>query len=155
MSNRRTIAGVPALKQLVGQELGLSGWREISQQQVDAFADATGDHQWIHVDPERARDTPFGGTIAHGFLTVSLAPSFMAEMFVIEDISFGLNYGLDRVRFPAPLPVGSRLRMRAELTAAEDLPGGGVQTTTTFTFEREGGDKPVCVAESLGRYFPA
>ncbi|MBF6620551.1 MAG: MaoC family dehydratase [Patulibacter sp.] len=154
MSNRRTIAGVPALKQLVGEELGVSDWREITQPQVDAFAELTDDHQWIHVDPARAAGTAFGGTIVHGFLTLSLAPSFMAELFTVTHVSHGLNYGLDRVRFPAPLPVGSRLRMRATLTAADDLPDGGLQTTTTFTFEREGGDKPVCVAESLGRYYP-
>lgn len=153
MSNRRTIAGIPALKQLVGEEIGVSDWREISQEQVDAFADLTDDHQWIHVDVQRAAGTAFGGTIAHGFLTLSLAPSFLAELMVVTDVSHGLNYGLDRVRFPAPLPVGKRVRMRATLTAADDLPNGGLQTTTTFTFEVEGGDKPVCVAESLGRYF--
>jgi acyl dehydratase len=153
MPNRRTIAGIPALKQLVGEELGVSDWREISQAKVDAFADLTDDHQWIHVDVGRAAGTAFGGTIAHGFLTLSLAPSFAAELFTVTNVSHGLNYGLDRVRFPAPLPVGSRLRMRATLTAAEDLPNGGLQTTTTFTFEVEGGDKPVCVAESLGRYY--
>lgn len=153
MPNRRTIAGIPALKQLVGEELGVSDWREISQAQVDAFADLTDDHQWIHVDVARAAGTAFGGTIAHGFLTLALAPSFAAELFTVTNVSHGLNYGLDRVRFPAPLPVGSRLRMRATLTAADDLPNGGLQTTTTFVFEREGGDKPVCVAESLGRYY--
>lgn len=152
MSNRRTIAGIPALKQLVGEELGVSDWREISQAKVDAFADLTDDHQWIHVDVERARESPFGGTIAHGFLTVALAPSFMDELFAITDVSMGLNYGLDRVRFPSPLPVGSRVRMRATLAAADDIPGG-VQTTMIFTFEVEGGDKPVCVAESLGRFY--
>lgn len=154
MANPRTIAGIPELKQLVGQSLGVSDWHVIDQAQVDAFADVTGDRQFIHVDPERARPTPFGGTIAHGFLTLSLAPTLMAEIFTVQDVSFGLNYGLDRVRFPAPLPVGSRLRMHAELTAAETISGSVLQTTTTLTFEREGSDKPVCVAASLGRYYP-
>lgn len=152
MSNRRTIAGIPALKQLVGEELGVSDWREISQAKVDAFAELTDDRQWIHVDVERARESPFGGTIVHGFLTVALAPSFMDELFAISDVSMGINYGLDRVRFPSPLPVGSRVRMRATLAAADDIPGG-VQTKMLFTFETEGGDKPVCVAESLGRFY--
>lgn len=152
MSNHRTIAGIPALKQLVGEELGVSDWREISQAKVDAFADLTDDHQWIHVDVERARESPFGGTIAHGFLTVALAPSFMDELFAITDVSMGLNYGLDRVRFPSPLPVGSRVRMRATLVGVDDIPGG-IQTKMIFTFEIEGGDKPVCVAESLGRFY--
>lgn len=152
MSNRRTIAGIPALKQLVGEELGVTDWREISQAKVDAFADLTDDHQWIHVDVARARESPFGGTIAHGFLTVALAPSFLDELFTVTDVSFGLNYGLDRVRFPSPLPVGSRVRMRAALTEIDDIPGG-IQTKMIFTFEIEGGDKPVCVAESLGRFY--
>jgi acyl dehydratase len=152
MSNRRTIAGIPALKQLVGEELGVTDWRGISQQKVNAFADLTDDHQWIHVDVERARQSPFGGTIAHGFLTVALAPSFMDELFAVSDVSFGLNYGLDRVRFPSPLPVGSRVRMRATLASADEITGG-LQTKMVLTFEIEDGDKPVCVAESLGRFY--
>ncbi len=152
MSNRRTIAGIPALKQLVGEELGVTGWRAISQEQVNAFADLTDDRQWIHCDVERARQSPFGGTIAHGFLTVALAPSFVNELFAVSDVSFGLNYGLDRVRFPSPVPVGSRIRMRATLAAADEIPGG-LQTTMVLTFEIEDGDKPVCVAESLGRFY--
>ncbi len=140
------------LRQAEGDDLGTSGWHEVTQAAIDAFADVTGDHQWIHVDPERAKETPFGGTIAHGLYTLSLGPQFSYAMFEIANVAFGINYGYDRVRFPAPLPVGSRVRMRATLTAADDIPGG-VQMTVTQTFEREGGDKPVCVAESVARVY--
>ena len=146
------IHGLDELKSKVGQELGVSDWLEVTQEAVDAFADATGDHQWIHVDPERAKETPFGGTIAHGLYTLSLGPRFSYAMFEISGVAFGINYGYDKVRFPAPLPVGSKVRMRASLSKAEDVPGG-VQFTVTQTFEREGGDKPVCVAESLSRVY--
>jgi acyl dehydratase len=146
------INGLDELKGLVGQELGVSDWHEVTQDEVDAFADATGDHQWIHVDPERAKETPFGGTIAHGLYTLSLGPRFSYALFELKGVSFGLNYGYSKIRFPAPLPVGSRVRMRAALTAVDDVPGG-VQFTVTQTFEREGGDKPVCVAESLARAY--
>ncbi len=148
----RTINGVDELRALVGQELGVSDWHEVTQEAVDAFADVTGDHQWIHVDPERAKDTPFGGTIAHGYFTLSLLPKFSYELFEFSGFAFGLNYGLNRVRFPAPLPVGSKVRMRATLKAVDEIPGGA-QITTEATFEREGGDKPVCVAESLARVY--
>ena len=147
-----TINGIEDLRARVGQELGVSDWHEVTQSAIDAFAEATGDHQWIHVDPERAKETPFGGTIAHGLYTLSLGPQFAYDLFTVEGVAFGLNYGYDKVRFPAPLPVGSRVRMRARLTAVEDVPGG-VQFTVTQTFEREGGDKPVCVAESLSRVY--
>jgi acyl dehydratase len=146
------INGLDDLKQRVGEELGVSDWLEVTQEAVDAFADATDDHQWIHVDPERAKDTPFGGTIAHGLYTLSLGPQFSYSLFSIEGVAFGLNYGYGKVRFPAPLPVGSKVRMRATLSSVEDVPGG-VQLTVTQTFEREGGDKPVCVAESLSRVY--
>jgi len=146
------INGLDELKGKVGQELGVSDWHEVTQERVDAFADATGDHQWIHVDPERAKETPFGGTIAHGLYTLSLGPQFSYAMFTIEGVAFGLNYGYNKVRFPAPLPVGSRVRMRATLTSVEDVPGG-LQFVVTQTFEREGGDKPVCVAESVTRVY--
>jgi acyl dehydratase len=146
------INGLDELKRKVGQELGVSDWLEVTQEAVDAFADATGDHQWIHVDPERAKETPFGGTIAHGLYTLSLGPKFSYDMFEIAGVAFGINYGYDRVRFPAPLPVGSKVRMRAALTKAEEVPGG-MQLTVTQTFEREGGDKPVCVADALARVF--
>lgn len=146
------IAGVDGLRARVGDELGVSAWHEVTQERVDAFAEVTGDRQWIHVDRERAARSPFGGTIAHGYLTLSLGPALTAEVLGLDGFAYGVNYGLDRVRFPAPLPVGSRVRMRAALTAVEDVPGG-VQITITQTFEREGGDKPVCVAESLGRLY--
>ena len=146
------INGLDDLKARVGQELGVSEWHEVTQEAIDAFADATGDHQWIHVDPERAKETPFGGTIAHGLYTLSLGPQFSYSLFEVTGVAFGLNYGYNKVRYPAPLPVGSRVRMRATLTAADDIPGG-VQLTVTQTFEREGGDKPVCVAESVARFY--
>jgi acyl dehydratase len=147
-----TISGIGELKAKVGEELGVSDWVEVTQEDVDAVAEATGDDQWIHVDPERAKDTPFGGTIAHGLYTLSLGPSLSYAMFSIEDVAFGLNYGYDRVRFPAPVPVGSRVRMRATLSSVDDI-AGGVQTKITQTFEVEGLEKPVCVAESLSRIY--
>jgi acyl dehydratase len=147
-----TLTGIDEVKSYVGKELGVSEWHEVTQEDIDAFADVTGDHQFIHVDIERAKETPFGGTIAHGYYTLSLMPKFTYEMFSFEGFAFGLNYGLNKVRFPAPLPVGSRVRMRAELAAVDEIPGG-IQITTKGTFEREGGDKPVCVAESLARLY--
>jgi acyl dehydratase len=146
------VKGVQGLKKLVGEHIGYSDWHEVTQEQVNLFADATGDHQWIHVDPERAKDTPFGGTIAHGYYTLSLAPMFSYEMFSMEGFAFGVNYGLNRVRFPAPMPVGGKVRMRAKLASVDEIPGGA-QILTELTFEREGGEKPVCVAESLARVY--
>ena len=147
-----TITGIDELRSRVGEELGVSDWHEVTQEAIDAFAGVTDDHQWIHVDPARASETPFGGTIAHGLYTLSLGPKFSYALFAIDGFAFGLNYGYGRVRFPAPLPVGSRVRMRATLASVEDVPGG-VQITVTQTFERDGGDKPVCVAESLARLY--
>jgi acyl dehydratase len=135
----------------VGERLGASGWHEVTQEQVRMFADATEDHQWIHLDQERAAAGPFGGTIAHGFLTLSLAPVLVHEVFEVADAGITINYGLNRVRFPAPLPVGSRVRADVTCVAVEEVPGG-VQATLAVTFEREGGGKPVCVAELLLRY---
>jgi acyl dehydratase len=149
-----TLNGIEDIKARVGQELGVSDWLEVTQEAIDKFAEATGDYQFIHVDPERAAQTPFGGTIAHGYFTLSLAPRFSYEMYTIENVAFVLNYGANRVRFPAPLKVGSKVRMRAVLSNVEDVPGG-VQLTTTCTFEVEGGEKPVCVAETLSRVFTA
>jgi acyl dehydratase len=146
------INGLDELKSKVGEELGVSDWIDVTQEAVDAFAEATGDHQWIHVDPERAKDTPFGGTIAHGLYTLSLGPQLSYSLFEVQGVAFGLNYGYNKVRYPAPLPVGSKVRMRAALTAADDIPGG-LQITVTQTFERDGGDKPVCVAESVSRIY--
>ena len=148
----RTITGLDELKQAEGQDLGTSDWHEVTQPAIDAFAEVTGDHQWIHVDPERAKETPFGGTIAHGYYTLSLAPMLMSRIFALEGFAFAVNYGLNKVRFPAPLTVGSKVRMHAELSKLEEIPGGA-QMTVTATFEREGGDKPVCVAETLARVY--
>ncbi|MGY4830092.1 MaoC family dehydratase [Sphaerotilaceae bacterium SBD11-9] len=140
------------LQGLVGQELGLSEWMTITQEQVNKFADATGDHQWIHVDPERAKAGPFGAPIAHGFLTLSLLPEMTASAFQVKQTRMGVNYGLNKVRFPAPVPVGSRLRGRFKLIEYVPLEGGA-QMTVECTMEREGSDKPVCVAESLARRY--
>jgi acyl dehydratase len=147
-----TISGIDELRAKVGEELGVSEWHEVTQDAINAFADSTGDHQWIHVDPERAAQTPWGSTIAHGLYTLSLGPQFTFAMFTIEGFAFGLNYGYNKVRFPAPLPVDSRLRMRATLSSVDDVPGG-VQLTITQTFEREGEQKPVCVAEAVSRMY--
>ena len=142
--------GIDDLKAHVGHELGVSRWMEITQEDVDKFAEVTGDDQFIHVDPERARHTPFGGTIAHGYMVLALGSRFRYELFRIENVAFALNYGANRVRFPAPVKVGSRVRMRAVLSAVEEVPGG-VQLTTTCTFEIEGAEKPGCVADVLSR----
>ncbi len=139
----------------VGQEVAVTDWITITQEQVNQFAQATGDHQWIHVDPERARSGPFGAPIAHGFLTLSLIPRFFESAFTIEGARMGVNYGLNRVRFTAPVPVGSRLRARLTLQAAEVLEPEGLQMTWLVTVEREGADKPACVAESLARSYGA
>jgi acyl dehydratase len=147
-----TLTGLEEVKAYVERELGISDWHLVTQERIDRFAEVTGDDQWIHVDPERARESPFGGTIAHGYYTLSLAPRFSYDMFKFEGFAFGVNYGLNRVRFPAPLPVGEKVRMRAKLEAVEEIPGGA-QITTELTFEREGGEKPVCVAESLARVY--
>jgi len=136
----------------VGQELGTSDWVEVDQSRIDAFAQATGDHQWIHVDVKRAATGPFGGTVAHGFLTLSLLASMVSSAFVVRDSRMGVNYGLNRVRFPAPVPAGSRLRGHFKLLACDAIEGG-VQLTVEATIEREGTDKPVCVAQLLARRY--
>jgi len=148
----RTITGLDELKQAEGEELGVSDWHRITQADIDAFADVTGDHQWIHVDPERAKDTPFGGTIAHGYFTLSLAPRFNEQIMKLEGFAMAINYGLNKVRFPAIVPVDSNVRMRARLAELSEI-SGGAQMITELTFEREGGDKPVCVAESVVRVY--
>ena len=147
-----TLTGIDEVKSYVGKELGVSDWHEVTQDDINAFADVTGDHQFIHVDVEKAKGTPFGGTIAHGYYTLSLLPKFSYGMYSFDGFAFGLNYGLNKVRFPAPLPVGQKVRMRAELVAVDEVPGG-IQITTKATFETEGGEKPVCVAESLARLY--
>ena len=138
------------LESCAGTHLGYSAWHEITQEQVNAFADATGDHQWIHVDPERAAAGPFGTTIAHGYLTLSLLPALLGDRLRVEGVRMAVNYGLNRVRFPAPVPVGSRVR--AELLEVTEV-SGGVQVVARVTVEREGGDKPVCVAETVTRLY--
>jgi acyl dehydratase len=139
------------LPPLVGQELAVSDWITVTQQQIDLFADATGDHQWIHVDEERAKSGPFGGTIAHGFLTLSLVPKMVESALDIRNQRMSVNYGLNRVRFPAPVPAGSRLRARIKLLECQPLADDGMQIIWQITVEREGSDKPVCVAESVTR----
>jgi acyl dehydratase len=148
----RTFATLAELEHLVGQQVGVSDWLEVTQQRIQLFAEATGDHQWIHVDPARAKAGPFGTTIAHGFLTLSLLPEMSAKAFAISDVRMGVNYGLNRVRFPAPVPSGSRLRGHFKLAAFEPLEGGA-QLTVEVTMERQGSDKPVCVAESVSRRY--
>lgn len=140
------------LQARVGEEVGVSEWITVDQNRINLFADATGDHQWIHIDAERAAKGPFGTTIAHGFLTLSLLPEMSASAFEVLDTRMGVNYGLDRVRFPAPVPSGSRLRGRFKLLKYEPLEGGA-QLTVEVTMEREGSAKPVCVAESLARRY--
>lgn len=146
-----SLAELPAL---VGQDVATSEWVTITQQQVNQFAEATGDHQWIHVDVERAKAGPFGAPIAHGFLTLSLIPRFFETALEIRNTRMGVNYGLNKVRFTAPVPVGSRLRAHLKLLACDPVDNNGVQMTWGVTVEREGSDRPVCVAESLSRRYP-
>lgn len=144
------LADLPAL---AGQEVAVTDWLTVTQEQVNLFAQATHDHQWIHVDPERARSGPFGAPITHGFLTLSLLSTFFERAFTIRDVRMSVNYGLNKVRFPSPVPVGSRLRARLVLQACEPVDDGGMQLTWRVTLEREGSDKPACVAESLARCY--
>jgi acyl dehydratase len=149
----RSFANLEAMKAEVGNEVAVSDWVEISQQRIDLFADATGDHQWIHTDAERAqRESPYGGTVAHGFLTLSLLPALLVNALHMVDMTMGLNYGLNKVRFPAPVPVGSRVRARLTIQSIEDI-AGGAQIVWGVVIEREGGDKPVCVAEFVMRRY--
>ncbi len=138
----------------IGKSLGESEWLTIEQDRIDKFADATGDHQWIHVDPERAKDGPFGACIAHGYLTQSLVNHFLPQIVEVRGISMGVNYGADRVRFPAPVPVGSKVRGSAKLLAVEETKDGGFQATIRVTVEIEGGDRPGCVIDTISRYYP-
>lgn len=147
------IEGIAGLKERVGEHLGYSDWHEVTQDQVNLFADATGDHQWIHVDPERAvKESPFGGPIAHGYLTISLAPRLLPQVVQVRGISMGVNYGINKLRFPTPVPVGGQLRAGASLANVEDI-AGGAQVTLDVTFEVEGKDKPACVAQVVYRYY--
>ncbi|MEU8381207.1 MaoC family dehydratase [Streptosporangium sp. NPDC048865] len=150
----RTFANITELKAAVGEHLGHTEWREITQEQVNLFADATDDHQWIHVDVERAKQGPFGATIAHGYLSLSLLPSLMSELFQVGGLAMGINYGLNKVRFPAPVPVGARIRAGAELVDLKGTPSGYL-SNVRMTVEVEGGKRPACVAETLSLYVPA
>lgn len=141
------------LTSLAGRDLGWTEWAEIVQDRVDTFADAVDDHQWIHTDPERAKDGPFGGAIAHGFLTLSLATRFWSELLDVEGVGTKVNYGLDKVRFVSPVPVGSRIRMNAVIAEVEEVKGDGVQFTVDQTFEIEGSERPAVVARSLYRFY--
>ncbi|PWW47854.1 acyl dehydratase [Melaminivora alkalimesophila] len=152
---KKTFRSYSEVLAAVGQEIAVTDWIEVTQAQIDQFAQATGDHQWIHTDPARAAQGPFGATIAHGFLTLSLLPRFMEQAFDVEGAKMGVNYGLNRVRFPSPVPAGSRLRARLSLAAAEAIEPDGVQMTWLVSVEREGGDKPACVAEALVRSYGA
>lgn len=149
----KTFKTLAELAACVGQDVAVSDWIEIEQERIDRFAEATGDHQWIHVDPQRAKAGPFGTTIAHGFLTLSLLPWFLEHSVTIDEVRMGVNYGLNRVRFTSPVPVGSRLRGHLHLLAADTVDGGGWQFTWRLTVEREGADRPACVAESLARLY--
>lgn len=146
-----TVDTLDELTGLVGKDLGASSWVEIDQRRIDTFATATDDHQWLHVDPERAKDGPFGDTIAHGYLTLSLLTPLWTEILEVREVSTKVNYGLNKVRFPSPVPVGSKLRATARLAAVEPIPGGA-QLTVDATVERDGGDKPACVAQMVLRF---
>jgi acyl dehydratase len=147
-----TINGIEGLRELIGQTIGPSDWREVTQEQIDRFAEVSGDDQWIHVDPERAKaESPFGTTIAHGNLTLSMIDGFRLDLIESTGFKLGVNYGWNKVRFPAPVPVGSRVRATAEIVSVDDVGGGWFQVATRFAVEVEGSEKPCCVAESVGR----
>jgi acyl dehydratase len=149
------VEGIEGLKDLLGKQIGPSEWREVTQEQIDAFADLSGDHQWIHTDVERAKsESPFGATVAHGNLTLSMIDGMRLELLSSSGFKLGVNYGWNRVRFPAPVPAGARIRSTAEVTEVEEVGNGWWQIVTRFTVEVEGSDKPACVADSVGRALP-
>jgi acyl dehydratase len=148
-----TIAHPKDLLTMVGQDLGSSPWLDVSQERINVFAEATDDHQWIHVDVERAKSGPFGGPIAHGYLTLSLLIPLWSQILVIEDLDMAVNYGLNKVRFPAPVPAGSRVQVSATLADAEEVGGNGIQATIDTVMRVEGADKPVCIAQMVHRYY--
>ena len=148
----RVFGSVQDLRAAVGEQIGHSDWHVVSQEQINAFADATGDHQWIHIDPEAAAKGPFGTTIAHGYLMLSLIPMLASQAYTVEGVRMGVNYGLNKVRFPAPLPSGSPVRASVRMLSLDDI-AGGVHVVSEVTLEREGGDKPCCVAETVARYY--
>jgi acyl dehydratase len=147
------VHGIAGVRELAGSTLGPTDWHEVTQDEVNTFADATGDHQWIHTDPERAATGPFGGTIAHGYLTLSLIIPLWTGLLEIADITMGVNYGLNKVRFPAPVPVGGKVRLTAHLAAVDTLDEKSIQTAVDFAVELEGSDKPAVVAQALYRYY--
>jgi acyl dehydratase len=147
------VHGIAGVQGLAGNTLGPTDWHEVTQAEVNTFADATGDHQWIHTNPERAATGPFGGTIAHGYLTLSLIIPLWTSLLGIADITMGVNYGLNKVRFPTPVPVGGKVRLRAYLAAVDTLDENSIQTTVDFTMELEGNDKPAVAAQALYRYY--
>lgn len=149
----QTFANPDELIKKIGENLGYSDWHQIDQDRVDAFAEATEDRQWIHVDPAKAAQGPFGTTVAHGFLTLSLVPVLVSEIYKVNGVRMALNYGLDKVRFPAPLPTGSRVRATAELLSADPTADGGIQVRARVTITRDGSEKPVCVAETVSRFY--
>ncbi len=150
-----TVNGLEELKALAaGADLGRTGWLEVTQERVNTFADATDDHQWIHVDVERAKTGPFGGTIAHGYLTLSLLIPLFGELLEMRGIGMAVNYGLNKVRFPSPVPVGTKIRLAGRLASVEEVKGGGVEVLADFTVEVDGTDKPACVAQAVYRYYP-
>ncbi len=149
------VPSVSSLKSFVGRKLGVSEWVTVTQAQIQSFAEATGDYQWIHVDVERAkRDSPFKQPIAHGYLTISLAPVLLPQVVQVEGVRMAVNYGLESMRLPAPVPAGARLRMAAELKDVRDMPGGGARVTFGMIFEDEGGAKPACIADAIYVYYP-
>jgi acyl dehydratase len=148
-----TADGLDELKKLAGSDLGVGDWLDVTQDRVNLFADATGDHQWIHVDTEKAKDGPFGGTIAHGYLTLALIIPLFNDLLEVRGVAMSINYGLEKVRFPSPVPVGARIRLRGFVDSVEEVKGGGVQMQTTFTVEIEGVDKPAAVAQALYRHY--
>ncbi|MBO4269598.1 MaoC family dehydratase [Microbispora triticiradicis] len=148
-----TAHGLGEITALAGKDLGHSGWMEITQDRVNTFADATGDHQWIHVDPERAAKGPFGAPIAHGYLTLSLVIPLFGELLDIQGVTMSVNYGLEKVRFPSPVRVGARIRLAATVVSVQEVPGNGVQMLLDFTVEVEGSTKPACVARAVYRHY--
>ncbi|MFD0205842.1 MULTISPECIES: MaoC family dehydratase [Saccharothrix] len=148
-----TVTGSAELLALAGRDLGHTGWREITQDRIDTFADAADDHQWIHVDPERAAAGPFGTTIAHGYLTLSLIIPMFSELLAVEGVRMSVNYGLDKVRFPSPVRVGDKIRLRGRVVSADEVEGGGVALVLDFTVEVDGSDKPACVARAVYRHY--
>ncbi len=155
MADPVVIPSISALKSFIGQRLGPTEWTAIGQEQIDAFARATGDHQWIHVDTERAqRASPFGGTIAHGYLTLSLIPALLPKLVDVQNVKMAVNAGLEKMRLPAPVPAGARVRMSAEFKHVREMPGGRARATIAVSFEVEGGNKPACIADVVYLYFP-